>query len=60
MNKAMSEAMGLTEMKLETLLKAYESAQRVALNDEFIQILRNEINSRNIIVDSTERQIGSR
>jgi hypothetical protein len=43
---AMAKQIGLSKLNLESLFRAYEDAIKLGLNEEFIRLLRDEINVR--------------
>ncbi|WP_185897370.1 sporulation histidine kinase inhibitor Sda [Paenibacillus zeisoli] len=48
----MINELGLSEMSYETLVKAYQNALRLELNQEFLQLLEEEIRRRNTHTES--------
>lgn len=43
----MINELGLSEMSYATLVKAYENALKLGLNQEFLQLLEEELERRN-------------
>ncbi|USB32499.1 sporulation histidine kinase inhibitor Sda [Paenibacillus sp. YPG26] len=48
----MINEMGLSQMSYETLITAYQNAVRLELNQEFLQLLKDEIERRQTLEES--------